>query len=324
LSQLAMDNTNTCLLNSSATNAPVVPLTKTIGKYLIKKTLGKGKFKVKLAVDPETNKNYAIKLYAKSIPESDIFFEREKTATSKFNHNNILKLVDCLENQTYRNTSGKALNCNVLVLELAPHGDLFDSIIKSGKYHEQLARTLFKQLVSGLEYIHNNGYVHLDLKPDNIFIDQNYNLKIADFDLAKVNESKFKGQIGTMNYMAPEILEYKEFDGKTTDIFGLGIILFSMVVGHLPFTQAKYNDPYYKYFVIENERRFWDRHEKDLGSEFFSPSFKMLMESMMAYDPKVRATFGDIKASEWFKGPMLDERELKEEMEHRWTLCEKS
>jgi len=164
----------------------------------------------------------------------------------------------------------------------------------------------------------------LDIKPDNIFIDENYNLKIADFDLAKVNESKFKGQIGTLNYMAPEILEYKEFDGKTADIFALGIILFCMVMGHLPFSQAKYNDPLYKFFIMENERRFWERHEKEVGNGFFSPSFKRLIESMMAYDSNNRATLLDIKSSEWFNQPVFDEAELKMEMKHRWASVQKN
>jgi serine/threonine protein kinase len=114
-----------------------------------------------------------------------------------------------------------------------------------------------------LEHIHHRGYVHLDLKPDNIYVDENFKLKLADFDLSKSSDSKYKGPVGSYSYMAPEILEYKEYDGKQVDIFALGVTLFAMVSGGLPFSNAKYNDPIYKYFFMENERFFWERHEKE-------------------------------------------------------------
>jgi len=104
---------------------------------------------------------------------------------------------------------------------------------------EDSGRYFMKQMIDALSYLHKNGIVHQDLKTENILIDSDLNLKVADFGFAcnkSINQLHcFKG---TKTYMAPEIKERKTYDGTKTDIFSLGMILFIIVTGTLPFLEA--------------------------------------------------------------------------------------
>jgi serine/threonine protein kinase len=129
-----------------------------------------------------------------------------------------------------------------ILLEWAENGDLFDFTIGLQEpIGEQLARYYFLQILSATEYLHmDQKIVHRDFKLENILVDGNFNLKICDFTLAKtVAEGSIVGvfysNVGTERYMAPEIHEGKPYKGTTTDIFALGVILFVLVTGVMPF-----------------------------------------------------------------------------------------
>jgi len=129
-----------------------------------------------------------------------------------------------------------------IILEWAENGDLFDFTIRLQEpLGEQLARYYFLQILSATEYLHmDQKIVHRDFKLENILVDGNFNLKICDFTLAKtVAEGSIVGvfysNVGTERYMAPEIHEGKPYKGTTTDIFALGVILFVLVTGVMPF-----------------------------------------------------------------------------------------
>jgi serine/threonine protein kinase len=97
-------------------------------------------------------------------------------------------------------------------------------------------------LASALDYIHKKGIAHRDLKPENLLLDMNFNLKLADFGLACQNEKRLNTFAGTLTYMAPEILEKKQYDGAKADIFSAGVILFFMATGRPPFRVASKQD----------------------------------------------------------------------------------
>jgi len=125
------------------------------------------------------------------------------------------------------------------------------------------------------------------LKPENLLMDNKYNLKIADFGFAApVNGRDGNGSLnthlGTINYMAPEIHLKQPYDGKQIDLFAAAIILFIMVSEHPPFTTATPTDPFYRCLAAGKHELFWKTHgkNKENGESFFSDEFKDLINSM--------------------------------------------
>lgn len=143
--------------------------------------------------------------------------------------------------------------------------------------------------MSGLETIHNAGFMHGDLKLENILIDYDGKLKLADFGLScRCVNNLVRAPKGSIGYQAPEILEQKPFDGKKSDIFSIGVLLFKMVVGHPPFTKAELCDGFYKMIRRRDFRRFWRVHL--LKVKGVTEDFKRIIESLLAYEPEKRPT----------------------------------
>lgn len=124
-----------------------------------------------------------------------------------------------------------------MVMEYVSGGELFDYIVKHGKLTEDKARRFFQQIMSGVEYCHRHNVVHRDLKPENLLLDQNLNVKIADFGLSNVmNDGEFlRTSCGSPNYAAPEVISGKLYAGPEVDIWSCGVILYALLCGTLPF-----------------------------------------------------------------------------------------
>jgi len=291
---------------------------KQIGKYLLLSTLGKGKFKVKKALDVQTQKVVALKLFRKNEYENKPNYEQEKMAYSKLKHKNTLKMVDSFEDFYYFNEKGSVKRFNVLVLEYAAKGDLFSYIEKTKAFDEKTTRCLFSQILDGLQHIHDNGYAHLDLKLENIYFDQEHVVKIADFDLARPMTGKDFNprRIGSINYMAPEILEDKCFNGAKVDIFALGVLLFCLQSSKLPFVSAKASDPWYKHIKNQDFETFWDLHER--RGIRFPTSLKNLITAMLSHDSNRRPSLMAIKQSAFMKGEYPTASEYASEMERKF------
>ena len=134
--------------------------------------------------------------------------------------------------------------------------------------------------------------VHRDLKLENILVDNGLQLKIADFGFATYKKiSKLTSYRGTKTYMAPEIKEGKTYDGRATDIFSAGVILFIIVLGIFPFSEAKKDEYYYKLIYEGKLEKYW----KKTGGENLSEDFKDLVLKMLAYNPAKRPTIDEIK-----------------------------
>ena len=169
----------------------------------------------------------------------------EVTLLQKLDHPNIIQLVEYnCDGEIVVKNSGKTIQIFFIVLELVEQGDLF-SYIKvqnaRGGFNEQFSRYYFKQLLSSIDYLHNDsGIVHRDLKPENILLNSRYDLKVADFGLSTNKEGKYglgihHSQVGTRQYQAPEILQKQYYRGECADVFSMGVILFIMVTGTLPY-----------------------------------------------------------------------------------------
>jgi len=205
------------------------------------------------------------------------------------------------------------------LMELAPFGDYFDLIITNKVFlEEKLVRTYFHQLIAGLEYLHARNIAHLDIKPENLLIGLDYQLKITDFDHSVLNSKPLVSSKGTLFYRAPEIYQEKCEDYKAADIYSAAIILFLFKCGGiLPQVEDKiFQDINLLALFNQDNSVFWQKHLEiqRKPSTFFDESFKSLFNSMMKTDPKERATIQDIKASEWFNKPIYSDDELSDIM----------
>lgn len=201
-----------------------------------------------------------------------------------------------------------------LVLEYVPNGDLVKLTKSLGCLPETVARTYFLQLVDALECIHEAGVCHLDIKPDNILLDENYCVKLADFGLALETSGRtgLKETAGTPPYFSPEMHLNLKYSGFQADLFALGVTLFSMVVGTLPFGEAKLEDPLYNLIAYKNYEEFWKYHSgtRKQGAQFYNQSFRDLIQKMLAYKVDERLSIKSIKCHEWVKGLTLSDKSL--------------
>ncbi|XP_077049134.1 MAP/microtubule affinity-regulating kinase 4 [Agelaius phoeniceus] len=235
-----------------------------VGNYRLLRTIGKGNFaKVKLARHVLTGREVAIKIIDKTQlnPTSLQKLFREVRIMKGLNHPNIVKLFEVIETE-------KTL---YLVMEYASAGEVFDYLVSHGRMKEKEARAKFRQIVSAVHYCHQKNIVHRDLKAENLLLDADANIKIADFGFS--NEfsrgSKLDTFCGSPPYAAPELFQGKKYDGPEVDIWSLGVILYTLVSGSLPFDghnlkelrervlRGKYRVPFYMSTDCENIlRRF--------------------------------------------------------------------
>merc|ERR1719220_678837 len=227
--------------------------------YRLLKTIGKGNFaKVKLAKHIPTGKEVAIKIIDKTQlnPGSLQKLFREVRIMKTLDHPNIVKLFQVIETE-------KTL---YLVMEYASGGEVFDYLVLHGRMKEKEARAKFRQIVSAVQYCHQKKIIHRDLKAENLLLDSEMNIKIADFGFSNefVPGNKLDTFCGSPPYAAPELFQGKKYDGPEVDVWSLGVILYTLVSGSLPFDgstlrelrervlRGKYRIPFYMSTDCEN------------------------------------------------------------------------
>uniref|UniRef100_A0A7N8XLL1 MAP/microtubule affinity-regulating kinase 3 n=1 Tax=Mastacembelus armatus TaxID=205130 RepID=A0A7N8XLL1_9TELE len=269
-----------------------------VGNYRLLKTIGKGNFaKVKLARHILTGREVAIKIIDKTQlnPTSLQKLFREVRIMKILNHPNIVKLFEVIETE-------KTL---YLVMEYASGGEVFDYLVAHGRMKEKEARAKFRQIVSAVQYCHQKHIVHRDLKAENLLLDADMNIKIADFGFS--NEFTVGGKLdtfcGSPPYAAPELFQGKKYDGPEVDVWSLGVILYTLVSGSLPFDgqnlkelrervlRGKYRIPFYMSTDCEN-----------------------LLKRFLVLNPGKRGTLEQIMKDRWINAG-FDEEELKPFME---------
>ena len=196
-----------------------------LGPYILTRPLGTGKTgKVRLATKVDNGQQVAIKIIKKEqyeqLPMLQMKIQREISLMRLVEHPHILKFLDTLESPGHI----------YIVLEYASHGELFDYLVSHQKLEEEEAMNFFRQLISGLEYLHNLRIFHRDLKPENILLDEHLNLKIADFGFARFAKDNIANtSCGSPHYVAPEVLRGEPYDGRAADIWSCGVILYALI-----------------------------------------------------------------------------------------------
>ena len=158
--------------------------------------------------------------------------ERELKILKSLMHNNLIQLYSIIE-------SPKTI---YLIMEYANGGELFYYIDQRKRLPEQEACKFFRQLISGIEYLHKLGISHRDLKPENLLLDHNKDIKIVDFGLSIIfsKSSLLSTPCGSPCYAAPEMIQGLKYGGSNVDLWSCGVILYAMIVGYLPF-EVKFN-----------------------------------------------------------------------------------
>lgn len=252
------------------------------------KLLGQGQFgKVLLGVHKEVGTRVAIKVLSKAQIKTQKDVEtvkKEVLFMKKLNgHPNILNMVDMLEDHA-------AL---YLVLELAEGGDLFDKIVADGGFDEAGARRYFLQILSGLSHCHKMNIIHRDMKPENLLLGKDENLKISDFGLSNIlssPESLLETHCGSEKYAAPEVMQTTAaYSGPPVDIWSCGVILYIMIGGAFPFTEATMKCDLYAALAAGNFQ--YPKH--------FSAELIDLLSKMFIIDPTQRITLEQMASHPW-------------------------
>ncbi|XP_072223873.1 NUAK family SNF1-like kinase 1 [Leuresthes tenuis] len=205
-------------------------------RYEVMETLGKGTYgKVKKAVERASLRTVAIKSIRKERITDDldrIHIQREIEITSSLRHTNIIRFHEVFESR----------DKIVIVMEYASRGELYDYIQERRRLPETEARSIFRQIISAVHYCHKNGVVHRDLKLENILLDQDLNVKLADFGLSNHFQrgTLLQTYCGSPLYAAPEIVKGLPYEGPEVDCWALGVLLYALVYSSMPFDGASH------------------------------------------------------------------------------------
>jgi len=268
-----------------------------------------------LIQDIETQEKKVVKLYKSKVKSA--VAEAEAQLLMSLNHPRILSASSYLPNvfvplaDNEYPIGGELESLSAVTLEYAPNGDFLGLMQSVGSFSEEATRKYFVQLIDALEYLHEKEICHLDIKPDNILVDEDYNLKLADFGVSMSipKDCYAKGKVGTAPYHSPEMHLNRPYKAHQADLFALGITLFMMVIGNMPFNAAKASDPLFKLIIEENFETFWTYHEsiKENNGLVVSEDFKSLIQSMFAFNANRRLTLEQIKQHAWVKSKYDEE-----------------
>ncbi|KAI5680820.1 hypothetical protein M9H77_02047 [Catharanthus roseus] len=260
---------------------------KKVGKYEVGRTIGEGTFaKVKFAQNTETGESVAIKVMAKSTILKHKMVDqikREISIMKIVRHPYIVRLHEVLASRTKI----------FIVLEFVTGGELFDKIVNQRRLSENEARQYFQQLIDAVAHCHSRGVYHRDLKPENLLLDSQGSLKVSDFGLSALPQQGvdlLHTTCGTPNYVAPEVLSGRGYDGAAADVWSCGVILYVLLAGYLPFDETDLSTLYEKINVAEFSCPYW-----------FSPGVTVLLRRILDPNPETRIKIDGIRRDPWFR-----------------------
>ncbi|KAI8916365.1 kinase-like domain-containing protein [Gorgonomyces haynaldii] len=257
---------------------------QTIGYYDLEKNIGEGNFaKVWLATHTLTKEKVAVKVIDKEkldkATAKKLF--REVRIMKMLNHESVVRLYEVIDtpDELY------------LILEYVPGGELFDYLVAHGRMKEKDARKAFRQIVAAVSYCHSMRVIHRDLKAENLLMDANMNIKVADFGFANqfTPGQQLNTWCGSPPYAAPELFQGKEYAGPEVDIWSLGVVLYVLVCGSLPFDGSTL--PKLRARVVSGKFKI---------PFYMSPDCERLIKKMLVLDPSKRASMAQVMEDKWF------------------------
>lgn len=264
--------------------AHVLKVPKVFGKYEYLKTIGSGSFSaVVLCRHVYTRRLFACKVVSRELlVEQQIFdrFEQEVRILQSLHHPYIVHVETLVFSEDYI----------YLVMEYCPNGELFQRIVQTGGLDETETRRIFKQICEALSFVHSHNIAHRDLKPENILLDKDMNAKLADFGLCHTTSPQklLLTPCGSPFYAPPEIINNEEYDGKKADIWSLGVVLYTMATGSLPWTETN------------QTQLFIQIREADiLVPPHVNPLVQHLLRMMLSRNPAVRPSCEEILSLPW-------------------------
>ncbi|XP_042541784.1 sperm motility kinase 2B-like [Dipodomys spectabilis] len=246
---------------------------------------------VKLARHLPTDSLVAVKVLDK---RDSSFFANELDILKTVDHPNIIRLFEVVESEERI----------YLVMEYLDGGDLADHLKKVQRMREEEARQVFRQVLRAIKYCHDNGISHRDIKPDNIIFDSKGTAKLGDFGFSVRFQpgQELEGEYGTMAYWAPEMFKQQHHQGPKVDVWCLGVVLYYMVMGNVPFTGRSW--------VVLRKQVLGGRFEL---RKSFSPELCGMLAYLLTEDPKKRPLVKQIMRHPWLRpmgstSPSLKER----------------
>lgn len=256
-----------------------------LSRFAIERDLGKGSYgKVRLARDKITGQLYAMKFVPKASLKKRsqvIRVNREVRLLKLLRHPNIIRLYDAIETETDI----------IMLTEYLPGGELLKYVQHFNKgLPEQEAKKFFIQIVSAIEYCHANNIVHRDLKPENLLLDQNKRIKLIDFGFSNVFDVAgfCNTYCGSPFYAAPEVIEGRKYVGPEADVWSLGVILYILVTGDLPFVEESLKKLCVKIKNLEYKI-----------PETVSSEARDLIEKLLTIDQYQRISLDELKRHLW-------------------------
>ncbi|KAH9939294.1 CAMK/CAMKL/CHK1 protein kinase [Epithele typhae] len=279
----------------------------TVSGFRLAKPIGGGGFSVVYkAINTNTNQVAACKVISITSEMGSLqmnAIDKEIKIHTALKYRHILELIGAAKLSPEQAARGGYHPAYYLLMEIAAGGDLFDKIAPDVGLKENIAHWYFTQMMKGLIYLHEQGVCHRDLKPENLLLDAAGTLKISDFGLSAVYKIKETGQTrmlkdrcGSLPYIAPELAFSDPYEAEPIDVWGSGVILYTMLAGNTPWDEPTRGSQEYSGYLTGEAFNFnpWAR---------FSRPVLSLVTGMLAIDPKQRMTLVDVAMDKWTSAP---------------------